>query len=139
MARYDFGRTRFGLIYERLGYTQNNSAAPLTNFKSYDRNAFALTATHQVGPGTFRAIYGRAQSGTCALVGGGACSTSGLGAQQYTLGYSYSFSKRTDLYGFFTRVANESAGTYQFANAAGIGAAAGAASTGIGLGMRHEF
>ena len=139
VARYSFGRTRFGLIYERLEYTQNNSAAPLTNFKSYDRNAFALTATHEVGPGTFRAIYGKAQSGACALAGGGACSTSGLGAQQYTLGYSYSFSKRTDLYGFFTRVANESAGTYQFANAAGIGAAAGAASTGIGLGMRHEF
>ena len=55
-------------------------------------------------------------------------STSGLGAKQYTLGYSYGLSKRTDLYGFYTRVANESGATYQFANAAGIGAAAGAAA-----------
>ena len=58
----------------------------------------------------------------------------GLGAKQYSLAYSHSLSKRTDLYGFYTRVANESGGTYQFANAAGIGAAAGAASTGYAPG-----
>jgi predicted porin len=62
-----------------------------------------------------------------------------LGAQQYSLGYSYSLSKRTDLYGFYTRVANDSGATYQFANAAGIGAAAGATSTGYAVGARHTF
>jgi len=139
VARYGFGNTRFGLIYERLEYKQANSAAVSTNFKSYGRDAFALTATHEIGPGTFRALYGMAESGNCTLVGSGACSTSGLGAQQYSLGYSHSLSKRTDLYGFYTRVANESAATYQFANAAGIGASAGASSTGYGLGMRHTF
>lgn len=139
VARYGFGNTLLGLIYERLEYKQDNSSAPITNFRSYDRDAYALTATHQVGPGTVRALYGRARSGSCDLVGGGACSTSGLGAKQYTLGYSYGLSKRTDLYGFYTRVANESGATYQFANAAGIGAAAGAASSGFALGMRHTF
>jgi predicted porin len=139
VARYGFGKSRFGLIYERLEYGQDNSAAAITSFKSYDRNAFALTATHEVGPGTIRALYGRAQSGNCSLVSGAACSTNGLGAQQYSLGYSYSLSKRTDLYGFYTRVANDSGATYQFANAAGIGATAGAASTGYALGMRHAF
>jgi predicted porin len=139
VARYGFGKTRIGLIYERLEYEQDDSAAPATNFKSYDRNAYALTATNEVGPGTIRGLYGRAQSGGCSLVGGAECLTNGLGAQQYSLGYSYSLSKRTDLYGFYTRVANDSSATYQFANAAGIGATAGASSTGFALGMRHTF
>lgn len=139
VARYGFGKTRLGLIYEQLKYEQDNSAAAATNFKSYNRNAYALTATHEVGPGTIRALYGRAESGNCSLVGGAACLTNGLGAHQYSLGYSYSLSKRTDLYGFYTRVANDSGATYQFANAAGIGAAAGAASTGYALGARHTF
>ncbi len=139
VARYGFGHTKLGLIYERLKYEQDNSAAAATNFKSYDRNAYSLTATHEIGPGTIRALYSRAQSGSCSLVGGAACLTNGLGAQHYSLGYSYTLSKRTDLYGFYTRVANDSGANYQFANAAGIGAAAGATSTGYALGMRHTF
>ena len=138
-ARYGFGRTQFGLIYEQLEYKQDNSAAAAVNFRSYDRTAFALTATHEIGAGTIRALYGKAMDGNCGLVGSGACSTSGLGAQQYTLGYSYDLSKRTALYGFYTRVANDSGATYQFANAAGIGAAAGASSSGLALGLRHGF
>lgn len=89
--------------------------------------------------GTIRALYGRAQSGSCSLVGCAACITNGLGAQQSSLGYSYTLSKRTDLYGFYTRVANDSGTTYQFANAAGIGAAASTTNTGYALGMRHTF
>ena len=139
VARYSFGKTRLGLIYEKLKYEQENSAALAANFKSYDRNAYALTGTHEIGRGTIRALYGRAQSGSCNLVGGGACLTNSLGAQQYSLGYSYSLSKRTDMYGFYTRVANDANATYQFANAAGIGATAGAASVGYLLGMRHTF
>ena len=139
VARYAFGNTRLGLIYERLEYTQANTAAAATSFKSYARDAFALTATHEIGPGTIRALYGRAQKGNCTLVAGATCSTNGLGAQQYSLGYSYSLSKRTDLYAFYTRVANDSGATYQFANAAGIGAAAGATSTGFAVGIRHTF
>ena len=92
-----------------------------------------------MGPGTLRALYGKAQEGSCSLVGGGTCSASGLGARQYTLGYSYKLSTRTDLYGFYTRVINDANATYQFANAAGIGAAAGADNVGSGLGIRHTF
>ena len=139
VARYIVGRSQFGLIYEQLKYEQANSAAAATAFNSYKRNAFALTATHAIGPGTFRALYGRAQSGSCSLGGGGACLTSDLGAQQISLGYSHSLSRRTDLYGFFTRVTNQGNANYQFANAAGIGAAPGAASAGYLLGMRHTF
>jgi len=43
------------------------------------------------------------------------------------------------VYAFYTRVANDERGSYQFANAAGIGAAPGAASIGYVLGIRHTF
>jgi len=123
------------VIYEQLKYEQQNSVAAATAFQSYSRNAYAFTATHEIGPGTFRGLYARAQSGKLQLAGGGECLASGLGARQYSLGYSYTFSKRTDLYGFYTRVANDPNATYQFANAAGIGAAAGAANVGYLLGI----
>ena len=139
VARYGFGKTRLGVIVERLEYEQDNSVAAATAFKSYKRNAYALTATHDIGPGTFRGIYGRAQSGNCTLVGGGACSASGLGAQQVTLGYSVAYSDRLDLYAAYTRIANEANATYQFANAAGVGAAAGADNVGYLLGIRYSF
>ncbi len=139
VARYTLGRTRLGVIYEQLRYEQDSSVAAATAFKTYRRGAYALTATHAIGAGTLRGIYGRAQSGSCSLAGGGTCVSSGLGAQQVSLGYSHSYSDRTDLYGFFTRVANDVNATYQFANGAGIGAAAGATSTGYLLGVRHTF
>ena len=139
VARYGFGNTRLGLIYEQLDYKQDNSAAAATVFRTYRRGAYALTATHQIGLGTLRGIFGRASSGTCTLVGGGSCISTGLGAQQVSLGYSHSFSERMDLYGFYTRVANDANATYQFANAAGIGAAAGAADVGYLLGVRYTF
>ena len=139
VARYGFRKTRLGLIYERLDYQQNNSAASAGAFKEYRRGAVAFTLMQELGPGTARALYGRAQSGTCQLAGGSACIADALGARQLSLGYSYSYSERTDLYGFYTRVANDANATYQFANGAGIGAAAGAASIGYLLGIRHTF
>jgi predicted porin len=139
VGRYTLGNTQVGVIYERLKYDQANSAATVTAFKSYDRNAYAVTLMQKMGPGTLRALYGRAQEGSCSLVGGGTCSAGGLGARQYTLGYSYRLSTRTDLYGFYTRVINDANATYQLANGAGIGATAGADNVGSGLGIRHTF
>jgi len=43
------------------------------------------------------------------------------------------------VYAFYTRVTNDERGSYQFANAAGIGAAPGARNTGAVLGIRHTF
>src|SRR6266404_4508063 len=111
VARYGLRKTRLGLIYERLVYEQGNSAAAPSAFKEYRRGAFAFTLMHDIGPGTARALYGRAQSGTCQLDGGAACIADALGAKQLSLGYSYSYSERTDLYGFYTHVANDANAT----------------------------
>jgi len=139
VGRYTAGNTQLGVIYERLEYDQTNSAAADTDFKSYARNAYAFTLVHGIGQGMLRALYGRARDGRCALAGGGACSADGLGVRQITLGYSYKLSEQTDLYGFYTRIVNDAHATYQFANAAGIGATAGADNIGAGLGVRYTF
>jgi predicted porin len=139
VGRYTAGDTQLGAIYERLKYDQTNSLAAATDFKSYARNAYAFTLVQRMGPGMLRALYGRAQDGRCALAGGGDCSADGLGVRQITLGYSYKLSEQTDLYGFYTRIVNDAHATYQFANAAGIGATAGADNIGAGLGVRYTF
>jgi predicted porin len=104
-----------------------------------------------MGPGTFRLGFGDARQGSCVRAGATACSTNGLDAREYAFGYSYSLSKRTDLYALWTIVNNCSFATYQLGNAAGInaaisattgvggGASGGSRSQGFGLGMRHVF
>jgi predicted porin len=140
IARVKFGGTQVGLMAERLRYAKNQSNAAPGAFNRYERNAAAITLVQKVGElGTIRGLVGKAQDGSCGRFNGSACDTSGLGARQFSIGYSETLSKRTDLYAFYTRVANDSRGSYQFANAAGLGAAAGSSSIGYLLGIRHVF
>lgn len=140
IARFKVPGTQVGFMAERLRYGKSQDGAPGAWFNRYSRNAYAVTLIQDVGQsGKVRALYGKARDGRCERFDGTACDTQGLGARQVSLGYSYSLSRRTDLYAFYTNVANESRGSYQFANAAGLGAAAGSTSKGYVLGMRHTF
>lgn len=141
IARFKIPGTQVGFMAERLRYSKTQDASlPAFWFSHYSRNAYAVTLVQSVGQsGTLRALYGKARDGSCERFDGSACDTKGLGARQVSLGYSYSFSRRTDLYAFYTNVANEQRGSYQFANAAGLGAAPGSTSVGYLLGMRHTF
>jgi predicted porin len=139
VARVKFGGTQLGAIAERLRYAKEG-AAPSGALQRYRRTAVALTLLQKVGAmGTLRAIAAKAWRDDCGRFDGSACETAGLGARQLSLGYSYSFSKRTDGYAFYTRVANDERASYQFANGAGLGAAPGSTSTGFLLGLRHAF
>jgi predicted porin len=140
IARVKLGGTQLGLLAERLRYAKTQSNAAPTAFNRYERQAVAVTLVQKVsGQGTIRGLVGKAQDGSCGRFNGSECNTSGLGARQFSIGYSETLSKRTDLYAFYTRVANDSRGSYQFANAAGIGAAPGSSSIGYLLGIRHTF
>jgi len=139
-TRVKVGDTQVGLLAERLRYAKSEDNAAAGAFSRYQRDAFALTLVQKVGTaGTLRALVAKARAGSCSRFDGSACDTSGLGARQVSLGYSYTFSRRTDLYAFYTRVANDARGSYQFANGAGLGAAPGSESIGYVLGMRHVF
>ena len=139
MARVKLGATTLGVLADRLDYSKSTGGAAPGAFNGYRRDAIALTVLHRMDRHAIRGFYAKAQDGKCTRVEDSACDTHGLGATQVSLGYSYSFSQRTDVYAFYTRVANEERGSYQFANAAGIGAAPGARSTGAVLGIRHTF
>jgi predicted porin len=140
VLRVKVAGTQLGVLAERLRYAKTRGAAAATAFSAYRRNAAAITFIQPIGAaGTLRGLVGKAWSGTCERFDGSACDSSALGARQLSLGYSYTFSKRTDGYAFYTRVANEARGSYQFANGAGLGAAPGSTSIGYLLGIRHTF
>ena len=139
VARVKLGSTTLGVLADRLSYAKSQSNAVDGAFSAYRRDAIAFTLLHRMGAHALRGFYAKAQDGTCARFDGSACDSHGLGAKQASIGYSYTFSLRTDLYAFYTRVANEERGSYQFANAAGIGSAPGARNTGSALGIRHTF
>jgi len=140
VGRVTVGGTQLGVLAEKLRYTKSQSNAAPGAFNRYERQAVSLTLVQKLSAqGTLRALMGKAQSGTCGRFDGSACNTSGLGARQVSVGYSESLSRRTDLYAFYTMVSNDSRGSYQFANAAGIGAAPGSSSIGYVLGIRHIF
>ena len=142
VARVKFARTQLGVIAERLRYEKSQTLPPAAAFwfSSYRRDAYAVTLMQGVGAaGTIRGFVGRANAGKCTRFDGADCSTSGLGARQFSLGYSHTLSRRTDLYAFYTRVANDTHASYSFANGAGLGAAPGADNVGYVLGIRHTF
>jgi predicted porin len=150
------GTTSLNVAFEQLAYSNTESRdAAGTDLIHYQRNLVYFAGKHQIGANTIRLGFGNAWAGSCVRGGGLAnpCSTSGLDAKQYSLGYSYSFSKRTDVYGFYTLVDNGSFANYVLGNGAaisstgptaaggggGTGAGIGARQQGFGLGIRHVF
>lgn len=139
VARVKIGGTQVGVMVEKLHYAKSHDGAAAGSFDGYQREAYAVTLVQKVGAaGTLRGLVGKARNGSCTRTGGD-CDASALGARQVSVGYSYSFSRRTDAYAFYTRVANDARGSYQFANGAGLGAAPGSTSIGYVLGLRHTF
>jgi hypothetical protein len=83
------------------------------------------------------AAYGNAGDGSCTRVGA-TCTTNGLGEDQWTLGYSYSFAKRTDVYAAVYRVNNDRSASYGvFPPAATV--APGGDTFSYCLGILHSF
>ncbi|SFV11094.1 porin [Pseudoduganella namucuonensis] len=56
-------------------------------------------------------------------------------ASQWGVGYTYSLSKRTDLYAAYARISNRNGATFKVGNATGDGTG----KTGLNLGVRHCF
>jgi len=140
VARVKLGATQLGVMGERLRFSKTGGNAIAGAFMRYERDAYVATLVQGIGAaGTLRALVGKARDGNCSRLDGSACATAGLGARQVSAGYSYSFSRRTDAYAFFTRISNGARGSYQFANAAGLGAAPGSVNVGYLLGLRHTF
>lgn len=125
---------KLGVIWDRNSVDMD--AGPGTTFK---RTAWAIPVTYTMGPHQFDFTYARAgdTSNTAAA---------DTSAKMYTLGYSYSLSKRTVLGVNWTKINNAKAGTYDLwhpsssigAQAAG-GLPAGSDPRQLGINLTHRF
>jgi predicted porin len=135
-AAWRFGVTRVALVAERLRYS--------TGAGTLARNAWYVSASHQIGPHGLHAGFAHAGDGKGTGVPRVGFIVAGpdTGATHLTLGYDYTLSQRTSVFLYVTRLANGSRGVYDFAINGlngGFDAAPGARLTGSALGLRHNF
>jgi len=87
------------------------------------RTNFRLSGMYTMGATELHANYGHAGN-----VGG----VANTGASQFTFGVNQNLSKRTKVYGFYTKVDNKSAAGY-------VSGVAGGDASSFALGVRHNF
>ena len=148
-AAYTFaGATTVGFAYEQLKFggnvgatglkkiipTSYLSAAQLNNAGEAKIESYFLSLKHAIGPHTIRAMYGQDRG---LKVDGSEVPSSR--AKTYAIGYSYSFSKRTDVYAYYTVISNDSNSNNDFANGGIGGVGGGADPKGISFNIRHVF
>lgn len=109
---YTFGQFTVG------GYYQRNDEELLGT-----RNNYRLAGMYTLGASEFHINVGRASKWS---------RTSGSDATQWTLGYNYNLSKRTKVYGYYTRVNNGDNANYNVSNT-------GDDFSSIAVGVRHNF
>jgi predicted porin len=110
------------------------------HFQSYQHNSWLLSADQKLGPWTLAGSYGGSAAGSCELVGGAACNTGGLDAKMLSLGVSYSLSKRTMLFAFYSKLNNGYSANID--NASSIAASSVSAGQSIreaAMGLSHTF
>lgn len=129
---YAFPTTQVNLVYEQLRYR--------TGSGDLARKGYYLSVVQQVGSGSLTAAVGVAANGTGSVDApiGMIASGAQTGAVQYTLGYEQPLSKRTSVYGYYSRIRNRANAAYDFA-INDLGVTAGASPQTLALGLRHNF
>lgn len=123
---YTTGNFAFGgyVQYDKNGWNADATDSQLPAYINWgDRWSARLVGAYYMGASEFHANVGWADKYS---------KIEKSGATQFTLGYNYNLSKRTKVYGFYTRVDNER-------NAAYAGAPTGKDFSSFALGLRHLF
>jgi predicted porin len=103
---YVFGPVKIGLVY-----TDIDGDVDVTTGSDVSRKTYQLAGEWKVTPaGTVRAGYTQADDFEGSAVSG----ISDTGAKQYSIGYYHTLSKRTILGAYYTKVDNDSNGTYNY-------------------------
>lgn len=119
---YDFGVLKLSALY---GHTR-------MDYFSGDDSSWLLGATIPAGRGDILASLDQSRFG----LGDPAAPS----ARQYAIGYTYSMSKRTNLYASYAHVSNDAGSTRAVGDATdGFTGVSGQDSTGMALGIRHDF
>ncbi|KQY83447.1 porin [Pelomonas sp. Root1444] len=132
-VNYDMGPLHAGLGYEKVGNYKQMAVRGL-----YELGAFTFGGYYQREEisgfknrdvGRLAAMYTVGQSEFHLNVGGSKAGGDGAfrfgGAKQYTAGYNYNLSKRTKVYGFYTKTDYNSTGQLDFNS--------------LAVGVRHNF
>jgi predicted porin len=97
------------------------------------RNYVRVSGMMPVGKHEFHVNFGTVNHGI-------GSSTSNDGAKQWTLGYNYNITKETKIYGFYTKVDNDTNGTYGAGNFSTVLVPVpGLDISSIAVGVRHNF
>jgi predicted porin len=117
----------------------DESGGLVGRFQNYKHNAWSIGAEQRAGAWTFAGAYAAATAGSCSLVGGAVCSTSGLDGKMLNVGASYSFSKRTYLFALASKLRNGDSARYNNISVTGARPDPGADITQVALGIAHSF
>jgi predicted porin len=122
---YDFKAFVLGALYER--------ADSDLLVGDVSRNYWRVSGMMPVGKHEFHLNFGTVNGRTDADLGSD-------GAKQWTIGYNYNITKETKVYGFYTRVDNDSNGNYGAGNVfPNTVAVNGVDVSSIAVGVRHNF
>lgn len=112
-VRLSFGYTaekiRIGVDLATLKYTEDSTA--VGKFSSYDTTTWQVSGEYKIDANlTVAANYAQGAAGSCSVMGGGLCSTTGLGGNLVSLGARYDITKDVGLFALYAEnQANESA------------------------------
>ena len=123
-----------GLAYD-FGVVRLLGSLTQMKFLAREERLILVGATAPVGPGVVRLSFGRAD------LSGGTTATRTADADDASLialGYVHNLSKRTALYGTYSRIANKGAQTFAVGSTTPA-LAGGQKSQGIEAGLRHSF
>jgi predicted porin len=129
--------TKLSGIYDHLAYSSDDST--MTNAKKFSRDSFYFLAEQQLGPNKVWGAFGMALKGSCSLVSGAACTTSGLGATQWSVGYARSLISTVDVYAAYYRMVNDRSASYSTFPALVTATAPGSDASGFGVGILYAF
>ena len=103
---YEFPtKTKVSLDVAQLKLDETSGSAA-GKFGTYKNRRYAVTAEQGFGNIKVAASYAKSQNGTCTIVGGTDCSTSGLASSQFNVGAMLSLSKRTGVFAIYSRLNN---------------------------------
>ena len=132
---YTAEKFRLGADFANLKYTEDAVAAG--NFTSYETTTWQLSGEYSVNAQvTVAANYAKGNEGSCNLLGGGACSTAGLGGTQFSLGARYDYDKNIGLFALYGVTTPGDAATY---GSGTLASAIGGKTTNMAIGLQVKF
>lgn len=134
--------TKLGLGYSvdafsvGFAYERTSDEFGVAKANALGHSSYYLGGKYNIGAGAVKLAYTKANSNA----------TANTGANQVSVGYDYSMSKRTTVYAMYTQLSNNTGGVYALStNGTGapqsltVAAATGAKPTVLSFGLKHTF